>query len=64
MRKIPGAWYTYTSKYTHADYSYMGLYTQLLLLNSSCGATRYTRRNRHNQDHDTESQGSLHDVYQ
>ena len=30
------------------------LYTLLLLLNSSCGATRYTRRNRHNQDHHNE----------
>ena len=29
--------------------------TLLLLLNSSCGATRHTRRNRHNQDHHTES---------
>ena len=26
-----------------------GLYTLLVLLNSSCGATGYTRRNRHNQ---------------
>ena len=25
----------------------------LLLLNSSCGATGYARRNRHNQDHHT-----------
>ena len=32
-----------------------GLYTLLLLLNSSCGGTRYTRRNRHNKDHHTES---------
>ena len=30
-------------------------YTLLPLLNSSCGATRYTWRNRHNQDHHTES---------
>ena len=31
-----------------------GLYTLLLLLNSSCGATKYTRRNRHNKDHHAE----------
>ena len=34
--------------------------TTLLLLNSSCGATRCTSRNRHNQDHHTES----HSVHQ
>ena len=35
-----------------------GLYTLLLLLNSSCGPinTSHTRRNRHNQDRGTESQ--------
>ena len=31
-----------------------GLYT-LLLLNSSCEVTKYTWRNRQNQDHETES---------
>ena len=40
-----------------------GLYTLVLLLNSSCGATRYTRRNRHNQDHHTKSP-SLYHVHQ
>ena len=45
---IPGSMCIY-------EYSYVGLYTLLLLLNSSCGATSSTRRNRHNQDHDTES---------
>ena len=39
--------------------------TLLLMLNSSCGATRYTRRNRHKQDHHTERVVvSLHHVYQ
>ena len=42
-----------------------GLYTLVLLLNSSCGATSSTRRNRQNQDHDTERViESLHHVHQ
>ena len=45
---------TQPCKYIHTRTRTWGLYTLLPLLNSSCGATRYTRRNRHySQDHDT-----------
>ena len=43
--------------HTYVDYvcpRMWGLYT-LLLLNSSCEVTKYTWRNRQNQDHETES---------